>query len=52
VDSSALATRPRTELSALGKPGVRLGEFESKADIDSLDIPTLAERIWNEAPEL
>jgi hypothetical protein len=52
MGSMALATRLRTELSAVSKPGVGLGEFESKADIDSLNIPTLAERIQNEAPEL
>ena len=52
VGSTALATRLRTELSAVGKPEVGLGEFESKADIDTLDIPTLVERVQNEAPEL
>ena len=52
MGSMALATRLRTELSAVSKLGVGLGEFESKADIDSLNIPTLAKRIQNEALEL
>ena len=52
MGSIALATRLWTKLSAVSKLGVGLGEFESKADIDSLNIPTLAKRIQNEALEL
>jgi hypothetical protein len=52
VGNTALATRLRAELSAVGKPEVGLGEFESTADIDTLNIPTLAERIQKAAPEL
>ena len=52
VSSIALATRFRTKLSAMSKLGVRLREFEFKVDIDSLNIPTLAKWIQNEALEL
>jgi hypothetical protein len=52
MGSMALATRLWTKLSAMSKLGVGLGEFESKVDIDSLNIPTLAKRIQNEALEL
>ena len=52
MGSMALATRLRTKLSAMSKLGVGLGEFESKVDIDSLNIPTLAKWIQNEALEL
>jgi hypothetical protein len=47
-----LNTRIRAELHALSKPGVGLGEFNPKANIDTLDIPALAERIQKAAPEL
>jgi hypothetical protein len=52
VGNSGLNTRIRAELHAVSKPGVGLGEFNPKANIDTLDIPTLAERIQKAAPEL
>jgi hypothetical protein len=52
VGDTALAARLRTELRAVGKPEVGLGTFNPEADIATLDIPTLAKRVQNAAPEL
>jgi hypothetical protein len=52
VGNTGLITRIRAELHAVGKPGVGLGEFDSEANIDTLDMPGLAERIQKAAPEL
>jgi hypothetical protein len=52
VGNTGLVTRIRAELHAVGKPGVGLGEFNPKTDIDKLNINTLAERIQKAAPEL
>jgi hypothetical protein len=52
VGNTALAARIRTELRAVGKPGVGLGTFDPEADIATLDIPTLAKRVQNAVPEL
>lgn len=52
VGNSALIKRIQTELHAVAKPEVGLGEFNPEVDIDTLDIPTLADRIRKAAPEL
>jgi hypothetical protein len=52
VGNANLIARMRTELNAVGKPEVGLGEFESEKDIAELDIPALAERVQRAAPEL
>ena len=52
VGNTELITRLRTELHAVGKPEVGLGEFDSEKEIGTLDIPALAERIQKAAPEL
>jgi hypothetical protein len=52
VGNTALSARIRNELRAVGKPGVGLGTFDPEADITTLEIPTLAKRIQNAAPEL
>jgi hypothetical protein len=52
VGNTGLVTRLRTELHAVGKPEVGLGEFDSDKEIGTLDIPALAERIQKAAPEL
>ena len=50
--NTALAARIRTELSAVGKPGVGLGVFDAEADIATLDLVALPKRVQNAAPEL
>jgi hypothetical protein len=52
VGNSALVDRIRAELRSVSKPDVGLGEFDPETDIAKLDIPALAERIQNAAPEL
>ena len=42
VANAELIERLRTELHAVSKPEVGLGEFESEKDINELDIPALA----------
>jgi|GraSoiStandDraft_23_1057293.scaffolds.fasta_scaffold46704_2 hypothetical protein len=50
--NTALTARIRTELSAVGKPGVGLGRFDAEADIATLDLSGLPKRVRNAAPEL
>jgi hypothetical protein len=52
MGNTALAARIRTELHIVGKPGVRLGTFNPKVDIATLEISTLAKRVQNAALEL
>lgn len=52
VCNTELVTRLRSELHAVGKPEVGLGEFDTEKEIDTLGIPALAERIQKAAPEL
>jgi hypothetical protein len=52
VGNAGLNKRIRAELHALSKPEVGFGEFNPKADVNTLDIPALAERIQKAAPEL
>jgi hypothetical protein len=52
VGNTELMNRVRAELHAVSKPNVGLGTFESEKEIDELDIPALAERVQQAAPEL
>ena len=52
VGDTALAARIRTELRAVGRPGVGLGTFDPEAEIATLDLSALAKRVQNAAPEL
>lgn len=52
MGNTALATRIRTELRAVGEPDVGLGKFDAEKDITTLGLPTLSKRVQNAAPEL